>query len=148
MGNAGRLVVSVGLAVLAGGWIALGRLDTPPLLGWAAVAALGLTGAGWVLQGEPRAGVDTLGRGARDFTVFAAVLIGLAGAALVSGVAVLVGLAALGVMIGYSRVVERRGPFGYLALAALAGLPFTYGALAVGRAAGGTVPWILAAWPG
>ena len=41
MGDIARVVSSVVLAVLAGGWIALGLLATPPLLGWAAVAALG-----------------------------------------------------------------------------------------------------------
>jgi 4-hydroxybenzoate polyprenyltransferase len=146
VGNTGRLVLSVALAVLAGGWIALGRLAMPPLLGWAAVAAPGFTVAGCVLRREARAGADTPGRGAADFTVFAGVLIGMVGAALVSGVAVLIGLAALAAMIGSSRVLERRGPVGNVTLAALVGLPFTYGALAAGRAAGGTVPWALAAW--
>ena len=145
MGKTGRLVVSVALAVLAGGWIALGRLTIPPLLGWAGVAAMGFTLAGWVLQRESRAGVGALGRGAVDFTVFAGTGVGLIGAALVSGAAVLIGLAALAVMIVYARVLERRG-LGNLALAALVGLPFTYGAVAVGRPAGGIVPWILAAW--
>ena len=146
MGNIAGLVLSVVLAVLAGGWIALGRLAMPPLLVWAAVAALGLTVAGCALQREIRAGADNPSRGAADFTVFAGVLIDLMGAALVGGVAVLMGLAALAVMIAYSRVLERRGPVGDLALAALAGLPFAYGASAVGRAAGATVPWVLAGW--
>ena len=34
-------------------------------------------------------------------------------------------------MIAYSRVLERRGPVGDLALAALAGLPFAYGAYVI-----------------
>jgi 4-hydroxybenzoate polyprenyltransferase len=146
VGNIGPLVVGVVLAVLAGGWIAVGRLATPPLLGWAAVGALGFTAAGWVLERTARAGTDTLGRGAADLTVFAGVLIGLVGAALVSGVAVLIGLGALAVMIVHSRVLERNGPPVNLALAALAGLPFVYGALAVGRTSGALVPCILAAW--
>jgi 4-hydroxybenzoate polyprenyltransferase len=143
--NIGRLVSTVVLAVLAGGWIALGRLAVPPLLGWAAVAALGFTVAGCVLQSDGRPGVAPRG-GTADFTVFAGVLIGLVGAALVSGAAVVIGLAALAVMIAHSRVLERRGPVGTLALSALAGLPFMYGAVALGRTAGGIVPWILAAW--
>ena len=145
MHNIGRLVLIVVLAVLAGAWIALGRLATSLSLGWAAVAALGFTVAGCMLRREARVGVDSPGRGVADFTVFAGVVIGLVGAALVSGVAVLIGLAALAVMIAYSRVLERRG-LGNMALAALAGLPFAYGAVAVGRAAAGIVPWILAAW--
>jgi 4-hydroxybenzoate polyprenyltransferase len=141
----GPLAPGVVLAVLAGGWIALGRLATPPLLGWAAVAGVGFTVAGWVLQREARARVDTRGRGAADFTVFAGVLIGLTGAALVSGAAVLIGIVALAAMIVYARVLERRG-LGNLALAALVGLPFLYGAVAVGRTVGGIVPWTLVAW--
>ena len=137
MGNPGRLVVGVAIAVIAGGWIALGRLDTPPLLAWAAVASMGFTVAGWML---PREG------GVNHFTVFAGVVIGLVGAALVGGLAVLIGLAALGLMIGYARANERRGPFGQVVLAALVGVPFAYGAVAVGRPAAGIVPWILAAW--
>jgi 4-hydroxybenzoate polyprenyltransferase len=78
--------------------------------------------------------------------VFAGVLIGLAGAALVSGAAVLLGVAALAVMIGYARGRERCGPLGNIALAALVGLPFLYGAVAVGRTTEGIVPWALAAW--
>jgi 4-hydroxybenzoate polyprenyltransferase len=146
VGKIARLVLSVALAVLAGGWIALGRLAIPPLLGWAAVAGVGFTVAGCVLQRAGRVGVWPPGRGAADFTVFAGVLIGLAGAALVSGAAVLVGLAALAVLIGYARVLERHGPLSNVALAALVGLPFLYGAVAVGRTAGGIVPWVLAAW--
>jgi hypothetical protein len=136
--NIGRLSAGVLLAVLAGGWIALGRLATPPLLGWAAVAAVGFTVAGWVLQ--------TSGSGARDLTLFVSVLVGLVSAGLVGGSAVAIGLAALGAMIVYARVVSRRGPFVTLGLAVIAGLPFAYGALAVGRPAGGVVPWILASW--
>jgi 4-hydroxybenzoate polyprenyltransferase len=146
VGKIGRVVLRVVLAVLAGGWIALGRLAVPPLLGWAAVAALGFTAAGCVLQRAGRVGVWPSNRGAADLTVFAGVLIGLVGAALVSGAAVLIGLAALAAMIGYFRVLQRRSAFGNLALSVLAGLPFMYGASAVGRPAGGVVPWVLAAW--
>lgn len=146
MGNTGRLVGSVVLAVLAGGWIAVGRLTIPPLLGWAAVAAVGFTVAGSVLRPDARAPIDAWSRGAVDFAAFAGVMIGLAGGALVSGVAVLLGLAGLTAMIGYARLAERRGPLDHLVLAALGGLPFMYGAVAVGRPMAGIVPWILAAW--
>lgn len=130
------------LAVLAGGWIALGRLVVPPLLGWATVGALGFTLAGCVLH----AGVNAPARGGAAFAVFAGVVTGVVGAALVSGTAVLIGLGALAAMIAYTRILEPRGLPGNLALAALAGLPLMYGALAVGRPAGGVVPWILASW--
>lgn len=139
MGDIARVVSSVVLAVLAGGWIALGMLATPPLLGWAAGGALGFTIAGYVLP-------NTQGTGAQNFAIFAGVLIGVVGAALVSGVAVAIGVAALGVMIAYARVLDRRGLLGILTIGALAGLPFMYGAVAVGRPAGGIVPWILASW--
>jgi hypothetical protein len=136
--NTGRLIASVMLAVLAGGWIALGQLVTPPLLGWAAVAAVGFTVAGSVLQ--------TPTSGARNFTVVVSILVGLVSAALVGGSAVAIGLAALAAMIAYARVVSRRGALATLGLAVITGLPFAYGALAVGRPAGGVVPWILASW--
>jgi len=146
VGNLGSLAVSIVLAVLAGGWIALGRLVTPPLLGWAAVGALGFTVAGWALERRGRTGSDTLNRGTADFTIFAGVLIGVAGAALVSGVAVLIGLTAFAAVIVHSRVFARSGPPDTLARAALAALPFAYGAVAVGRASGAIIPCILAAW--
>jgi hypothetical protein len=136
--NTGRLIASVMLAVLAGGWIALGQLVMPPLLGWAAVAAVGFTVAGSVLQ--------TPTSGARNFTVVVSILVGLVSAALVGGSAVAIGLAALAAMIAYARVVSRRGALATLGLAVITGLPFAYGALAVGRPAGGVVPWILASW--
>lgn len=138
MGNSGRLVVSVVIAVMAGGWIALGRLGYSPVLAWAAVSGVGFTVAGWMLQRKAGA--------VNRFAVFAGVLVGLVGAALVSGLAVLIGLAALAVMIGYARARERRGLLGHLALAALVGLPFAYGAAAVDRSSAGVVPWILAGW--
>lgn len=146
MGDIARAVSSVVLAVLAGGWIALELLATPPLLGWAMVAALGFTLAGCVLLRAANAPVNTRSTGAQNFAVFAGVLIGVVGASLVSGVAVAIGLAALAVMIAYARVLDRRGPLGILTISALAGLPFMYGAVAVGRPAGGIVPWILASW--
>jgi 4-hydroxybenzoate polyprenyltransferase len=146
VGDIGRVVSSVVLAVLAGGWIALGRLAMPPLLGWATVAALGFTVAGYVLLWVAHAPVNARGTGVQNFAVFAGGLIGMVGAALVSGVAMAIGLAALAVMIVCARILDRRGPLGLLAISALAGLPFMYGALAVGHPAGGTVPWILASW--
>ena len=142
MRNIAIRVASVVLAVLAGGWIALERLATPPLLAWAAVAALGFAVVGCVL---PTRG-NTAARGVVHFVVFAGVMIGLTAAALVGGAAVLIGIAALAVMVVSSRMFERGGLPDTLVRVALAGLPLAYGALAVGRPASGVVPWILASW--
>jgi len=76
----------------------------------------------------------------------AGALLGLAAAALVNGGAVLVGSAALVVMIAYSPLLKRRGLPGNVAVALVAGLPLLYGAIAVDRPAAGLVPWTLAAW--
>jgi 4-hydroxybenzoate polyprenyltransferase len=135
-------VIVVVFAVLAGGWIALGHLATPPLLGWAAVASLGFAVVGNVLPERD----NVLTRGAVDFIVFSSVMIGLTAAALVSGTAVLIGTAALAVTIVSSRIPERGGPFETLTSVTLAGLPLAYGALAVGRPSSGILPWILASW--
>jgi len=59
---------------------------------------------------------------------------------------VLVGLAAFAVLVLYSPVLKRRGVLGNVAVALVAGLPLLYGAIAVGHAAAGIVPWILATW--
>src|SRR5438309_8277925 len=71
---------------------------------------------------------------------------GLAAAALVSGGGVMVGAAALAVMIAYSPLLKRRGLPGNVAVALVAGLPLMYGAIAVGRPKAGIVPWTLAIW--
>lgn len=142
MRNIGARVISVVLAVLAGGWIALGRLAMPPLLGWAALAALGFA----VIESMLHARGNAPARGAADFIVFSGVMIGLTAAALVSGAAVLIGIAALAVMVVSSRIPERGDLVEIFARVALAGLPFAYGALSVGRPGSGIVPWILASW--
>jgi 4-hydroxybenzoate polyprenyltransferase len=85
-------------------------------------------------------------RGTADLCVAAGALGGLAAAALVSGTAVLVGTAALALLTLYSPVLKARGLPGNLAVALIAGLPLEYGAIAVGHAAAGIVPWILASW--
>ena len=76
----------------------------------------------------------------------AGALVGVAAAALVNGAAVLVGAAALVVMIVYSPLLKRRGLLGNVAVVLVAGLPLLYGAIAVYRPAAGLVPWTLAAW--
>ena len=157
--RAHNLLVSAA-GVLAGGWIALAALVTPKPLGFAAIAAAGFGAAGYTLNDVCDAAADRVNRTARerplaggrvrrgtaDLCVVGGTLVGLAAAALVGGAAVLVGLAALAVMILYSPVLKRRGPVGNVAVALVAGLPLLYGALAVGMPAQGIVPWVLAAW--
>jgi geranylgeranylglycerol-phosphate geranylgeranyltransferase len=146
--------------VLAGGWIALGALQTPNVLVLAAVAAVGFGMAGNVLNdiwdraadrvnrpgGERPLAAGHIARGTADLCVVGGSLVGLTAAAFVNGTAVLVGAAALVVMMLYSPVLKRRGLPGNVAVALVAGLPLMYGAIAVGHAAAGIVPWTLAAW--
>jgi len=148
------------LGVLAGGWIALGTLATPRVLWFASLAAIGFGAAGNALndiwdragdrvnrpRGERPLAAGRLTRGTADLCVVTGALVGLAAAALVNGGAVLVGAAALAVMIAYSPLLKRRGLPGNVAVALVAGLPLLYGAIAVGRPAAGLVPWTLAAW--
>ncbi len=154
-----NLVVAAA-GVLAGGWIALGAVTTPTVLAFAALAAVGFGAAGNALNdiwdaagdrvnrpgGERPLAAGRLARGTADLSVAGGTLLGFGAAALVSGTAVLVGGAALGLMAAYSPVLKRRGFPGNVAVALVAGLPLMYGALAVGRAGAGLVPWALAAW--
>lgn len=145
--------------VLAGGWIALGRMGWVPLLGWAALSGVGLGAAGNALNdlhdaradavnrpGERPLAAGRLSRGIAESCVFTGVTVGLTAAALVSGTLALIGLLALAVMAGYSPLLKGRGVPGNLAVAVVGGLPLFYGAVAVGRPAAGVVPWVLAAW--
>jgi len=157
--RAHNLVIAAA-GVLAGGWIALGAVAIPKVLGFAALAAVGCGAAGNALNDIWDAPADRLNRaaaarplaarrltrGSADLCVVAGALGGLAAAALVSGAAVLVALGALAVLIVYSPVLKRRGLPGNVAVALVAGLPLMYGAIAVGRATAGVVPWTLAAW--
>jgi geranylgeranylglycerol-phosphate geranylgeranyltransferase len=157
--RAPNLVIAAA-GVLAGGWIARGTVAVPTLLAFAALAAVGFGAAGNALNDiwdqaadrvnrtaaeRPLAG-GRIARGTADLCVVAGALGGAAAAALVSGTALAVGLAALGVMIVYSPVLKRRGLPGNLAVALVAGLPLQYGAIAVDHPAAGVVPWMLAAW--
>src|SRR2546427_4862683 len=146
--------------VLAGGWIALEALQAPNVLALAAVAAVGFGMAGNVLNdiwdraadrrnrpgGHRPLAAGRVTRGTADLCVAGGAVVGLGAAALVNGTAVLVGLAAFAVLLLYSPVLKRRGVVGNVAVALVAGLPLMYGAIAVGHAAAGIVPWILAAW--
>jgi geranylgeranylglycerol-phosphate geranylgeranyltransferase len=152
------LVAAAG--VLAGGWIALGRVATPSVLVLAAVAAVGFGAAGNALNdlydhaadrinrpgGERPLATGRVTAGTAHLCIATGILVGLASAALVSGTAVLVGAAALGVLAVYSPVLKSRGLPGNVAIALVAGLPLEYGAIAVAHAAAGIVPWFLAAW--
>jgi 4-hydroxybenzoate polyprenyltransferase len=146
--------------VLAGGWIALGRVTFPNLLVFAAISGIGLGVAGNVVNDLQDAAADRVnhpggerplaaGRITRDAAhlfVWLGLIVGLGGAALVSGTQLLVGIAALALMFVYSPVLKHAGWPGNLAVAAVAGLPPFYGALSVGRPGAGLVPWALAAW--
>ena len=145
--------------VLAGGWIALGRIAFPKELVFAALSgmALGAVGNTWndirdvVADRVNRPGTRPLAagqisRGVADFIVFDGALLGLACAGLVSGWLFLAALAALVVMLMYSAFLKPRPLLGNVAVALVAGSPPFYGALAVGVPAAGIVPWVLAAW--
>src|SRR5438034_4363687 len=146
--------------VLAGGWIALGALQTPNVLALAAVAAVGFGMAGNVLNdiwdraadrvnrpgGERPLAAGRVTRGTADLCVAGGAVVGLGAAALVNGTAVLVGLAAFAVLVLYSSVLKRRALPGNRAVAPVRGVPLMYGAIAVGHVVAGIVPWILAAW--
>jgi len=145
--------------VLAGGWIALGALALPKLLAFAALSGVGLGAAGNAANDVQDVAADRIndpgrhplaaGR-LRDETAHLVIWlgsgVGIGAAALVSGRQVLVALVALGVMLGYSPFLKRRGAPGNVAVAVVGALPLFYGALAVGRPAAGLVPWVLAAW--
>src|SRR5207247_9200149 len=96
--------------------------------------------------GERPLAAGRVTRGTADLCVAGAAVVGLGAAALVNGTAVPVGVAAFAGLVLYSPVLKRRGLPGNLAVALVAGLPLVYGAIAVGHAVAGIVPWILAAW--
>jgi 1,4-dihydroxy-2-naphthoate octaprenyltransferase len=156
----GHNLLIAGLAVFAGGWIALGAVGLPRWLVYAAMSGIGLGAVGNVANDLYDAPADRLNPGAarrplaagrvRPATAHLLIwwggLLGVGAAALVSGVQVAVALGALTVMLGYSPWLKRQGPLGNLAVAVLAGLPLFYGALAVGHPAAGVIPWVLAGW--
>ena len=157
--RAPNLLIAAG-GVLAGGWIALGAVQLPKLLGFATLSglALGAAGNAWNDICDSRA--DTLnrsperrpltsggiGRGSADLIVFLGGFVGVASAGLVSGCQVLVALGALTVMLLYSPFIKPRPVAGNVAVALVAGLPLFYGALAMGAPRAGIAPWVLAAW--
>ena len=145
--------------VLAGGWIALGAVVVPKLLLFAALSGVGLGALGntvndvqdVVADRENSPGRHPLATGrvrveTAHLVIWFGILVGLGAAALVSGRQLLVAFLALVAMLAYSPLLKRRGMPGNVAVAVIAGLPLCYGALAVGRAAAGVVPWVLAGW--
>src|SRR2546427_4215124 len=157
--RAGNLVVAAA-GVLAGGWVALGAVAVPRLLGFAALAAVGFGAAGNVLNDLRDVAADRVNRPAGERPVAAGrirretaplvvgggVFVGVVAAALVSGTALLVGLAAFAVIALYSPLLKPSGFPGNVAIAVVAGLPLWYGALAGGHPAAGVGPWGLGAW--
>ncbi len=145
--------------VLAGGWIALGRIAFPKELVFAALSSMALGAAGNTWNdirdvvadrvnrpgGRPLA-AGQVSRGLADLIVFDGALLGLACAGLVSGWLFLAAVAALAVMFAYSPLLKPVPLLGNLAVAVVAGSPPFYGAVAVGVPAAGIVPWVLAAW--
>ena len=156
----GHNLLIAAAGVLAGGWIALGHLALPKLLVFAAMSGIGLGAAGNAVNDLQDEAADRInhpegsrsvaaGRITRDtayLVVWLGLLAGLGAAALVSGTQLLVGIATLVVMVAYSPGLKRAGLPGNFAVAAVAGLPPFYGALAVDRPSAGLVPWALAAW--
>lgn len=153
-----NLLIAAG-GVLAGGWIALGRVALPKELVFAAISgmALGAVGNTWNdirdvaadrvnRPGTRPLAAGQIARGVADMIVCDGALLGLAFAGLVSGWLFLAALAALAVMLTYSPLLKPRPLIGNLAVAVVAGSPPFYGALAVGIPAAGLVPWVLAAW--
>lgn len=156
--RAPNLLIAAG-GVLAGGWIALGSLVVPKELAFAAISGMALGAAGNTWNDVCDAAADRVNRpggrplaegrvtrGTADLIIFLGSFVGLVLAGLVSGIQLLAALAALAAMWAYSPVLKPRPVLGNVAVAAVAGSPPFYGALAVGAAAAGVVPWVLAAW--
>jgi 4-hydroxybenzoate polyprenyltransferase len=155
--RAPNLVIAAG-GVLAGGWIGLGAIAYPAPLVWAALSALGLGAAGNIVNDlldrpgdvvnarldRPLATGRIAPRPAVRIAGIVAAL-GLLSAALAGRHVFAVGAAALAVMFAYSPLLKPVPLLGNVAVAAIAGLPLAYGALAVGWPAAGVVPWVLAA---
>lgn len=152
-------LVLAAAGVVAGAWIALERMAVSRAVVLAALSGVALGAAANALNdmhdvaadrinrpGQRPLAAGRLGAGAAAATVVAGVLLGLAAAGLVGGALVGVAVAAFVVMAAYSRVLKPHGWPGNVAVAAVAGLPLAYGALAVGRPGAGAVPWLVAGW--
>src|SRR5258705_7208495 len=135
--------------VLAGGWIAAGRIAFPRELIFAAISgfALGAVGNTWNdirdvaadrvnRPGTRPLAAGRISRGVADLIVFDGALLGLTFAGLVSGWLFLAALAALAVMFAYSPLLKPRPLVGNVAVAGGAGAPPLFGGVAAGAPAG------------
>jgi len=150
------LIAAAGVAV--GGVLALGRIRIPGALAWAMASALGLGAAGNAANDVFDLDADRINRPLRPLVTgalsrrAAMVISGLAGgfglvcAWWVSPALLALAVAALAVMLAYSPWLKSRGVRGNLAVAVVASLPLTYGAVAVRDWRAGLVPSVLAAF--
>jgi len=152
-----NLVLAAG-GVVAGGWIGLADVGAPAPLVWAALSGLGLGAAGNAINDWFDVPADVANRRTERPLVSGAMtpraavalalgagVLGLATAALAGGRVFAAAAAVLAVMLAYSPWLKPVPLVGNIAVAAVAGFPLEYGALAVGRPAAGLVPWVLAA---
>jgi len=152
-----NLVLAAG-GVVAGGWIGLADVGAPAPLVWAALSGLGLGAAGNAINDWFDVPADIANRRterplvsgamtprAAALLALGAGVFGLATAALAGGSVFAAAAAVLAVMLAYSPWLKPVPLVGNLVVAAVAGFPLEYGALAVGRPAAGLVPWVLAA---
>src|SRR5258705_5998762 len=122
--------------VLAGGWIAVGRIAFPRELIFAAISgfALGAVGNTWNdirdvaadrvnSPGTRPLAAGQVSRCVADLIVFDGALLGLTFAGLVSGWLFLAALVALAVMFAYSPLLKPRPLLGNVAVAGVAGAP-------------------------
>jgi len=144
--------------VVAGGWIGLAGLAAPPPLVWAALSGVGLGAAGNAINDWFDVPADLANRRTERPLVTGAIssraavalalgagVFGLVAAALAGGRVFAAAAAVLAVMLAYSPWLKPLPLVGNVAVAAVAGFPLEYGALAVGWPAAGFVPWVLAA---
>src|SRR3989442_2541300 len=141
--------------VLAGGWIALGKIAVPKELMFAALSgmALGAVGNTWndirdvaadrINRPQPRPlAAGQVSRGVADLMVFDGALLGLAFAGLVSGWLLLAALAALAVMLLYSPLLKPCPLLGNVAVAVVAGSPPVFCRARPGAPARGVLPQV------
>lgn len=144
--------------VVAGGWIALGALQWPPSLTWAALSAPGIGAAGNTVNDLFDLPADRINRPTRPIvrgtvtpaTARALALVagglGLVAARAAGREVFILAVVALLVMTVYSPVLKARGPAGNVAVAFVGGLPLLYGATAAGAPTAGLLPFALGGW--
>ncbi len=149
------LIGAAGVAI--GGFLALGAVRWPERLVWSVAAAVGLGAAGYVANDLADLDADRINRPERPLpsgrvSPGAARLVGGTAGGLALAAAWIGGrdvfaiaLAALAVMLVYSPLLKHHGLAGNIAVAVVAGVPFTFGAVAAGWARAGLVPSVIAA---